>query len=144
MEINYAEKLKEENLSLTAIRMAVLEVLCENPHSDAGHILRLVKDKITTTSIQAIYNNLNTLVAYGLVREIKPKGHISLYETRTGDNHHHIVCRGCSCVEDTDCKGSAPCLSPMNDHDFKIDEAEVIFWGLCPSCQKSHKRGEKE
>jgi len=128
--------LKSHNLSLTSVRLAVLEALNNYPHSEAGHIYEVVKIKIATTSKQAIYNNLNTLVAHGIVREIRPKGRASLYETRTGDNHHHIVCRQCQVILDTDCLDVAPCLEPTNYHGFVIEEAEITLWGLCPSCQK--------
>lgn len=126
--------------------MAVLEALHEHPHSDAARIFDLVQSKIATTSIQAIYNNLNALVEHEIIREIKPMGHLSLYETRTGDNHHHIICRSCEKVMDANCQECAPCLKPENDYGFIIDEAEVIFWGTCPSCKKSlseNKKGAK-
>jgi len=131
--------LKENNLSLTAVRLAVLEALHKHPHSDATTIFSIVHKKIATASKQSIYNNLNTLVECGIVREIKPKGQPSLYETRIGDNHHHIVCKNCHKVMDTECHAFAPCLSPMNTHGFVIDEAEVTFWGICPACQKTNK-----
>jgi len=133
--------LKKQNLSVTAVRLAVLDALNHHPHSDAARILELIQKKISTASLQAVYNNLNALVMHGLIREIKPKGLVSLYETRTGDNHHHVVCRNCDCVMDTDCKGCAPCLAPADDYGFILDEAEIIFWGLCPKCQ--HKKKEK-
>lgn len=37
---------------------------------------------------------------------------------------------------DVDCAfGEAPCLVPVDDGDFVIDEAEVVYWGRCPKCQ---------
>ena len=131
--------LKENKLSLTAVRLAVLDTLQAHPHSDATYIYSIVKEKIVTSSLQAIYNNLNTLVAYGIVREIKPKGRPSLYETQTGDNHHHLVCRHCKTINDADCLDVAPCLTPKDNHGFVIDEAEVILWGTCPECQTQNK-----
>ena len=136
--------LKENNLSLTAVRLAVLEALHKHPHSDATTIFTIVHKKIATASKQSIYNNLNTLVECGIVREIKPKGQPSLYETRIGDNHHHIVCKSCHKVMDTECHAFAPCLSPMNNHGFVIDEAEVTFWGICPICQKTTTKRRKK
>ena len=133
MSIDYEKILKERNLSLTSVRLAVLDALEKHPHSEAGVLFEVVHKKIKTTSKQAIYNNLNMLVEHGIIREIKPKGQPSLYETRIDDNHHHIVCRSCQKVMDTDCHSFAPCLSPENNHGFVIDEAEVIFWGTCPS-----------
>lgn len=135
--------LKANNLSLTAVRLAVLSALQQSPHAEASQIFDIVKTKIATTSKQAIYNNLSALVECGIVREIKPKGRPSLYETRAGDNHHHIVCRHCQLIVDTDCLDAKPCLVPKDTHGFVIDEAEVILWGTCPSCQKAKpKKGE--
>jgi Fur family ferric uptake transcriptional regulator len=141
MDRAYNELLKKHGLSLTSVRLAVLEALDMHPHADANLIFDTVQTRIETASKQAIYNNLNTLVEHGIVREIKPKGHAALYETRTDDNHHHLVCRKCNLVMDADCLGAAPpCLKPVDTFGFKIDEAEVIFWGTCPSCQRSRSK----
>ena len=137
--------LKDHRLSLTAVRLAMLDALRAYPHSEAGHIFNVVKSKITTTSKQAIYNNLSKLVECGIIRKIQPKGRSSLYETRAGDNHHHIVCRHCQLIIDTDCLDAAPCLVPRDNHGFIIDEAEVTLWGICPSCQKlKNQKGAKD
>jgi len=137
MTSSHEHLLKEHGLSLTSVRLSLLEVLQSHPHSEAGRIFDLVRKRISTASKQAIYNNLNTLVEYGIVREIKPKGRPSLYETRVRDNHHHLVCRHCQMIVDTDCMSTAPCLNPSHTHGFIIDEAEIVLWGTCPSCQKN-------
>ncbi len=143
METHAATLLKHHGLNLTPVRLAVYDALKKYPHTDAAQVFRHVEKKIATTSIQAVYNNLNTLVEHGLVREIKPKGRPSLYEINLSDNHHHLVCRSCEQVMDTLCFGVAPCLVPADDHGFAIDEAEVIFWGTCPQCQSVNKKKEK-
>lgn len=140
MKQNFSQLLKDKNLSLTAVRLALLEALGEAPHSEAAKIFDLVQQKIPSVTIQAVYNNLHALTEAKIVREIKPMGQVSLYETRVGDNHHHVVCRACNSVMDTDCLGCAPCLVPANNHGFQVDEAEVIFWGYCPRCQKSQTK----
>lgn len=132
---DHIHSLKHHKLSVTPIRLAVLAALDANPHVEAETIFNIVKKQITTASKQAIYNNLHALVDHGLLREIKPKGQSSLYESRVDDNHHHLVCRECNLVMDTDCKSVAPCLTPSNTHGFIIEEAEVVFWGICPKCQ---------
>jgi Fur family ferric uptake transcriptional regulator len=137
MEISYEDVLKKHHLSLTPVRLAVLNVLHNTPHIDAAAVLKGVQEQIATASRQAIYNNLHTLVDHGIIREIKPKGHPSLFETRTGDNHHHVVCRSCHEVMDVDCRAQQPCLSPYHQYGYEIDEAEIVFWGLCPACQKT-------
>ena len=144
MENLLIERLNKSPLSRTSVRLAVLEALENHPHADANSIYELVYEKIATTSKQAIYNNLNALVEHGIIREIKPKGRSSLYETRIHDNHHHVICRACDQVADADCFGVAPCLEPMDSHGFDIDEAEVIFWGLCPACQQKQSKKKTE
>ena len=137
--MDFQKQLKSLGLSVTPVRLAVLESIVQNPHAEASQLFDGVQKKIQTTSIQAVYKNLNTLVDYGLVREIKPKGMSALYEIRVGDNHHHLVCRNCGLIEDTDCLDAAPCVTATDTKNFTIDEAEIIFWGLCPTCQKHTK-----
>lgn len=131
----YKELLKSKKLSVTPVRLAVLKTLDMHPHADADRIFSIVSRDIATTSKQAIYNNLHVLAKHGLIREIKPKGQSALYEPQKHDNHHHLVCRSCGAVMDTDCHDVAPCLTPKDNHGFIIDEAEIVFWGICPACQ---------
>ncbi|MCP5426533.1 MAG: transcriptional repressor [Gammaproteobacteria bacterium] len=143
MSEQHIQLLKKYRLSLTPVRLAVLAAIEAHPHSDADTIFQTVKERLSTASKQAIYHNLNTLVKHGIIRELKPLGKPSLYEARR-DHHHHIVCKTCGAVMDTDCSvDSEPCLTPAEKHGFLIDEAEVIFWGLCPSCQKPNPSGGK-
>jgi Fur family ferric uptake transcriptional regulator len=115
--------------------MAVLSAVHASPHADTESILSAVRRELPEVSHQAVYDSLHTLTAAGLVRRIKPSGSVARYESRVGDNHHHVVCRSCSAISDVDCAtGEAPCLDASDDHGFTIDEAEVIYWGLCPSC----------
>ena len=130
------QRLKQSKLRLTAPRLAVLQVVeSEGKHQDAEFIVAAARRRIKL-SRQAVYDNLNTLVAAGILRRIEPAGSPALYETRVGDNHHHLICRHCQVTVDIDCAmGAAPCLEPNHDHGFVIDEAEVVYWGLCPKCQ---------
>jgi Fe2+ or Zn2+ uptake regulation protein len=132
-----SERLRGAGLRVTAPRLAVLESLEDTPHVDAETVARAVRSRLGTVSTQAVYDVLAALVRTGLVRRIEPAGSPALFERRTGDNHHHVVCRSCGTVDDMDCvPGPAPCLTPAQTHGFVIDEAEVTFWGLCPLCQK--------
>jgi len=130
-------RLKSSGLRVTAPRLTVLDVVShEGKHQTAEFIAVAARNRLGTLSRQAVYDNLNALVAAGLVRRIEPAGRAALYEDRVGDNHHHLICRQCHTTVDIDCAaGQAPCLEPVADHGFVIDEAEVVFWGLCPDCQ---------
>jgi Fe2+ or Zn2+ uptake regulation protein len=138
--------LRKANLRATAQRLAVLEAIeIEGKHQDAETIVAAARRRVRSMSRQAVYDNLNALVAAGIVRRIEPSRSPALYETRVGDNHHHLICRQCSTTIDIDCAvGSAPCLEPSEDHGFLIDEAEVVYWGLCPTCQEQHQQTSKK
>jgi len=128
--------LRERGVRITASRVAVLNAVDESPHSDADTIARTVRDRLGAVSIQAVYDALALFTNLELVRRIEPAGSPARYETRVGDNHHHVTCRRCGAVVDVDCpKSPIPCLAPLQTHGYLIDETEVIYWGLCPLCQ---------
>lgn len=137
MSLAPEQQLRERGLKVTASRLAVLGAVADlGGHPDAAEIATHARAKLGSVSTQAIYDGLHALEAAGLLRRIAPMGSPARYETRVGDNHHHLVCRSCGAAEDVDCAhGSAPCLTPADDHGFVVDEAEVIFWGLCASCR---------
>lgn len=130
--------LRDTGLRVTRPRMAVLGAVCENPHADTGSIIDVTREDFGAVSHQAVYDVLRALTDAGLVRQIQPAGSVARYESRVGDNHHHVVCRGCGAIADVDCAvGEAPCLTPSEVHGYVVDEAEVIYRGLCPDCSKA-------
>jgi Fe2+ or Zn2+ uptake regulation protein len=132
-----AQQLRDRGLRVTAGRLAVLRAIEElGGHPDAGTIAAAVRARLGSVSTQAVYDTLSTLTTAGLLRRIEPPGSPARYETRVGDNHHHLICRTCRRIADVDCAaGEAPCLHPSDDHGFDIDEAEVVFWGECETCR---------
>ena len=131
----YERLLRGASLRVTRPRVAVLDAVYGHPHTDTSSIVGLVRERLGEVSQQAVYDVLNALTDAGLVRRIHPPGSVARYESRVGDNHHHVVCRSCGAIADVDCAvGSAPCLTATDHHGYAIDEAEVIYWGLCPGC----------
>ena len=128
-------QLRAADLRVTRPRLAVLSVLHDRPHVDTETVISAVRRELGTVSHQAIYDVLRALTDARLVRRIQPAGAIARYEVRVGDNHHHLVCRSCGAIADVDCAvGHAPCLTADDDHGFVVDEAEVVYWGICPGC----------
>ena len=128
-------QLRQHGLQVTAQRLAVLRALSTRPHATADELAEAVRGRIGSVSRQAVYNALSTLVDKGVVRRIQPAGSAARYEDRVGDNHHHLICRGCGRMLDVDCAvGDTPCLTAVDAMGFEIDEAEVIYWGRCPDC----------
>jgi Fur family ferric uptake transcriptional regulator len=138
---DFAAQLRTVSLRVTRPRLAVLAALRDRPHVDTDTVIALVRCAHPTVSHQAIYDVLRALTGAGLVRRIQPAGTTARYESRAGDNHHHVVCRSCGAIADVDCAvGHAPCLTAADDHDFVVDEAEVVYWGTCSDCATTAPR----
>ena len=128
--------LRATGLRVTSPRLAVLAVVDSHPHIAAEDVAALVRERLGAVSTQTVYDALRVCTDVGLMRRIEPAGSPARYERRAGDNHHHLVCRGCGRIEDVECAvGHAPCLEAEADRGFRIDEAEVNYWGTCPECQ---------
>ena len=138
MPLSAEQTLRGASLRVTRPRVAVLTAVHAHPHADTETLLRTVRREVGEVSHQAVYDVLRVLTAAGLVRRIEPSGSVARYESRVADNHHHVVCRSCGAIADVDCAtGDTPCLTASNDHGFVIDEAEVVYWGVCPGCSAS-------
>jgi Fe2+ or Zn2+ uptake regulation protein len=132
-----ATTLRNVGVHVTAQRLAVLDAVAKAPHSTADEVVDVVRRTIGSISRQSVYDTLNVLTERGVLRRIQPMGSSARYEDRVNDNHHHLLCRRCSAVVDIDCSvGARPCLVAADDHGYQIDEAEVIYWGVCPTCQR--------
>lgn len=131
-----AEKLRQHHVQVTAQRLAVFRAVSSRPHCTADEVAEDVRAQIGAISRQAVYDALGLLSEKGLIRRIQPAGSPARYEDRVGDNHHHLVCRNCGKLVDVDCAvGDAPCLTPASGSGYQIDEAEVVYWGICSECR---------
>jgi Fur family transcriptional regulator, stress-responsive regulator len=147
--VDYEQMLRRADLRVTRPRLAVLTAVYDHPHADTGSLIEAVREDHVEVSPQAVYDVLRALSDAGLVRRIEPAGSIARYESRVGDNHHHVICRSCGAIADVDCAvGDTPCLTASDTHGFTIDEAEVVYWGLCPACadapESERARSRKE
>ena len=142
-DVSLESLLRNASLRVTRPRVAVLSAVRDAPHADTDSLLRATRQRLPHVSHQAVYDVLRVLTAAGLVRRIQPAGSLARYEARVGDNHHHVVCRSCGAIADVECAvGHAPCLTASDDHGFVVDEAEVVYWGVCPDCATSTKPTE--
>ena len=132
--------LRQHGVQVTAQRLAIMRAVSSRPHATADELTDDVRSVIGSISRQAVYDTLGVLVDKHLVRRIQPARSAARFEDRVGDNHHHLICRACGATFDIDCAvGAVPCLTADDDHGFEIDEAEVIYWGLCPSCRQMNR-----
>lgn len=142
MRTTPAALLRQRGIQVTAQRLAVVRAVASRPHSTADAVAEAVRAEIGAISLQSVYDALALLVAEGLIRRIQPAGSPARFESRVGDNHHHLICRTCGRTVDVDCAvGSAPCLTAADSSGYEIDEAEVVYWGRCPDCLAKAGRG---
>ena len=138
---DFERMLRDSALRVTQPRLAVLAAVSAHPHADTDSLIRMAREDLGEVSHQAVYDVLRALTTAGLVRRIQPAGSVARYEARVGDNHHHVVCRGCGAIADVDCAvGDTPCLIADDDHGYTIEEAEVVYWGWCPQCSAERGR----
>jgi Fur family transcriptional regulator, stress-responsive regulator len=138
-DLSPSSRLRAVGLRVTKPRIAVIEVLDDaragREHLTVAEVAGRVRGRIGTMSTQAAYDCLDVLTDNGVVRRIEPAGHPTRYETRVGDNHHHVVCRHCGLTTDVDgIVGAATCLTLPEAGGFAVEEVEITFWGRCAAC----------
>lgn len=144
MTADIQQLLRDHGVQVTAQRLAIMRSVSLHPHATADELADDVRSIIGSISKQAVYDTLAVLVDKRLIRRIQPAGSAARYEDRVGDNHHHLICRGCGSMFDIDCAaGDVPCLTASDDHGFEIDEAEVVYWGRCPDCRLAAEATEE-
>jgi Fur family transcriptional regulator, stress-responsive regulator len=137
--------LRGAGLRVTRPRLAVLAAVHAHPHADTDTIIGAARSDLGEVSHQAVYDVLRVLTSAGLLRRIQPSGSVARYESRLADNHHHLVCRSCGVIVDVECAvGDTPCLTASDTHGFTVDEAEVVYWGLCPDCATQPGESRRE
>jgi Fur family transcriptional regulator, stress-responsive regulator len=142
---DHVATLRDHDLQVTAQRLAVLRAVTAHPHGTANELADEVRNEIGAISRQSVYDTLTLLTERHVLRRIQPAGSSARYEDRVGDNHHHLVCRRCDRLVDVDCAvGEVPCLVPVDSGDFVVDEAEVIYWGICPDCRRAADRSNTQ
>ncbi len=138
-----AQKLRAHGLHVTAQRLAILRAVALHPHGSADTIAKAARCELGSLSQQAAYDALWLFVEKGLLRSIQPAGSPALFDPRADDRHHHAVCRTCARVTDIDvsevdaARALATCGSVSSHSGYRIDEAEVVYWGHCPTCLAS-------
>lgn len=120
---------------VTRQRLVVLDAVQAQPHSTAEQIHTAAKAVLPDITVQSVYGVLTDATGWGLVSRLA--GVPARYETRVGDNHHHLICVSCGVVRDVDCVvGAAPCLEAHQAAGMQILSADVVFRAICTECQQ--------
>ena len=113
LEEAWTTGLRTHGRRVTKQRLAVLHAVQDHPHSTADTIVQAVRERIPAITVQSVYVILADLTDIDLLRKFEPPGTPALYETRTGDNHHHAFCVRCGSSAPTcSTRASAPTARP--------------------------------
>ncbi|MDA8329661.1 MAG: Fur family transcriptional regulator [Candidatus Dormibacteraeota bacterium] len=128
--------LRARGLRATAPRLAVYGALQEmGGHPSADEVGAHLHAAGVPLARASIYNSLEALADSGVILRADAGPGAARYEVGPVW-HHHFVCRSCKRVIDIDCLvGAKPCLEPESNLDLLVDEAQIIFRGLCPDCR---------
>jgi Fur family ferric uptake transcriptional regulator len=130
------DRLREAGLRATRPRVLVLSVLRDvGGHRSVDEIVKLLDRRGESIPRMSVYNVVADLTDASIVMCADAGPGRALYEAADGW-HHHFVCRACGRVEDVPCaRGHKPCMQPPASLDFYVDEAQVIFRGICAECK---------
>lgn len=133
--INSSILLKEYNLKVTPQRVAIVDELYSNGHMNIDELYKKLLEKFPSISLATIYKNVNAMVEKVFLNEVKIPDAKSVYELAK-EEHSHLVCSSCGMIEDIMIDTSILQSSIKNHSAFKIQNVDVVFSGLCKSCQK--------
>ncbi len=129
------ERIRDTGLRVTRQRVLVYDALAAlGGHRTADELVSALDAAGTALPRATVYNVLDDLSTVGLVMQADRGPGAAVYEAANGW-HHHFVCRVCGAVEDVPCViGSKPCID-TDVPGAAIDEAQIIFRGVCASCR---------
>ncbi|MDD4510318.1 MAG: Fur family transcriptional regulator [Oscillospiraceae bacterium] len=126
------QELKIKNINLSHQRLKVLEYLAQKHcHPTADQIFTDLQKDIPTLSKTTVYNTLRIMIDAGLVSGITIEDHETRYDIVT-ESHGHFKCESCGTIFDFPIDIDS--LVPGSLSNFKINNKNVYFKGLCPRC----------
>src|SRR6266481_1423563 len=132
--------LKDKGVRLTRQRQILLELIDKSgQHLDAENLFQMAKEKDPKLNRVTVYRTLKLLKEGGLVDELDLMhygGDQHYYETRTKQEHAHVICLSCGKVEEFFGEPLQRLRRQIEAHfGFEIVLARTEVGGYCPHCQ---------
>jgi Fe2+ or Zn2+ uptake regulation protein len=127
---------RRQGLKVTPQRELIFEILWDaEHHPSAESVYAEARTRMATMSLRTVYQTLNDLASMGELQQLDLGTGSARFDPNT-DLHHHLVCSGCGKVRDLYADYSALSVPPGAADGFEVGAAEVVFRGLCESCQR--------
>ena len=136
--LEFTDSLKTSGLRLTATRTAICKLLSEtSDHPSALEIYRELKSQFPSLSLATVYNTIDVLVGMGLISVLGCVGGGHVHIDTNMHSHINVMCMNCHKIIDLP-SSEVELLDKriINESGFKLQGSSIIFYGLCPDCQK--------
>ncbi len=132
--IDASGRLRAARLRVTRRRVTILDALTAlGGHRTADEIAAAPAAAGSPLPRASLYHALAAMADASILLVADAGPGTARFEI-AGEWHHHLVCRSCGSISDVPCAaGVRPCLE-ANLPGAVIDEAQVVFRGLCPAC----------
>jgi Fe2+ or Zn2+ uptake regulation protein len=129
----FSQRLNASGIRLTKQREEVLGILLQKrDHPTAAEVFLRLKQRPSSISLATVYNCLEALVQFNLVKQVNLDRAPTRYCANLTD-HGHFFCESCGTVYDVD----IPVKKDWElDSGFVVAHAEISLKGLCPDCSK--------
>ena len=137
--------LRAAGLRITPQRVAVCRALAgSRGHPTARALYDPLRPDFTGLSRATIYNTLSALVRAGLIHELGAAGDGAVHYDVNPAPHVNLVCVRCHRVEDyARAPLQAVADSVSHGSGYDLQGARVVYYGICPKCQRAGRRVAK-
>ncbi|MBE5945126.1 MAG: transcriptional repressor [Lachnospiraceae bacterium] len=117
-------------------REAIITFLASRKdHPTADEVYQNIKEIIPNISLGTVYRNLKQLSESGSILRLTCDGKTDHFDACTKP-HYHFLCKCCGGVKDIPMEPMIALIDEATScTDFKIEEANVLFTGLCDLCK---------
>lgn len=138
--------LREAGMRVTPQRVAICELLAaSDEHPTAAMIYDELKPRFPSLSLATVYNTLDTLVGLGVVNVLGHAGDDKVHYDADTKPHVNLACISCSRIIDIPSEHVTHLDSEITAASgYKLLGARVLYYGLCPACQKKQIKMKRQ
>lgn len=133
--------LQHAGMRLTPQRVAICRLLSDtNEHPTASMIYDELRPRFQSLSLATVYNTLDSLVSLGAVNVLGHAGDDNVHYDADIEPHVNLACISCHRIVDIPSEHVHHLDQEISDASgYKLLGARVLYYGLCPDCQKTDK-----
>jgi len=130
--------LRDRGRRVTSQRLVLHRVVTDlGRHVSAEEVHDAAAPLLPGLSLPTVYATLGLFEELGLVRRLSLGGEAVLFDPRS-DEHHHLSCRRCGCVQDLEVSvDGRAVMRGAGAAGFAADGMQIVVVGLCANCAGS-------